>query len=580
MEENMIQLKGIPASPGIAVGKAFFLDKEEFSIKKHSIDKESVESELLRFDEAVNKSNLELNQVKQKISDSMGTKDARIFEAHLLLLKDPVFVEKIKENVKNNLINIEYAVWQATEDLSAFFRNSEDVVLAERAADIYDVGRRILRNLLGKEREILANLKEEVIVIASDLAPSDTAEMRKEKVIGFVTDMGGRTSHVAIMARSLAIPAIVGLKEVTQRVEPDDLIIVDGIQGIVIINPSEEILEKYRQEKEKITIVENELIKLKDVSAKTIDQREITIFANIEVPEEVETAVKYGAQGIGLYRTEFLFLNRKSLPTEEEQFRAYKHVAQIMSPNPVVIRTLDLGGDKFLSQLNVSSEINPSLGCRGIRLCLQNPEIFKVQLRAILRASVFGKLKIMYPLISGIEELRSANTILKEVKEELLSKGIEINKDIEVGSMIEVPSAAITADIIAKESKFFSIGTNDLIQYSLAIDRVNEKIAYLYEPLHPGILRLIKMIVEAADKAGIKVAMCGEMAGDPFFLPILIGLGLKELSMGPISVPKIKDMVINASYEKSKILTEKIMKLASAKEIEEYLQTQGWKLYI
>ena len=570
----MIELKGIAASPGMAIGRTFFLDKEEFAIKKHKIDKKNIDAEIFRFNEAVDKSRFELVEIKKKIVESIGHKNAKIFDAHILVLNDPLFIEKIHNRIKTELLNVEYAVWITTEELSNAFIQSGDSLVSERASDIHDVGRRILRNLLGNEREILASLQEEVIVAAADLAPSDTAQMRKEKVIGFVTDMGGRTSHVAIMARSLEIPAVVGLKEITEKVEPGDLLIVDGNSGTVIVNPENDVLKKYEKEKKKIRVVASELIKLKDVMVRTVDGHEVRLMANIEGPEEIESAINHGAEGVGLYRTEFLYLNRSDLPTEQEQFEAYKYVVYLMKPHPVTIRTLDLGGDKFLSHLNLSPEINPSLGCRGIRLCLNRPDIFKIHLRAILRASIFGNLKIMYPLISGIEELKRANQILEEVKQELTSKGTEFNRDVEVGIMIEVPSAAIIADLLAKETKFFSIGTNDLIQYSLAIDRVNEKIAYLYEPLHPSVLRLIKGVIDTAHNAGIEIGMCGEMASDPLFIPVLLGMGLDEFSMGSISVPVIKEIVRNISLVEAKGLAEKVMNFSSAGEIEEFLRTQ------
>lgn len=571
----MLELKGISASPGIAIGRAFFLDKEEFAIKKHEIAKENIEDEILRFNESLNKSHKEILEIKEKINQSIGIKHARIFEAHLLLLSDPLFVDKVREKIEKEFLSSEYAVWIVTEELSSAFVNSGDSLLAERAIDIHDVGRRVLRNLLGREREILAKIQEEVIVVAADLSPSDTAQMRKEKVIAFVTEMGGRTSHTAIMARSLEIPAVVGLKDVTEKVEPGDLLIVDGNSGLLFINPNEKILKNYKEEKEKFIVLKENLIKLKDVVSETLDGYRVKLFANIEVPEEVEGALQHGAEGIGLYRTEFLYLNRSDLPSEEEQFNAYSYVANLMRPYPVIIRTLDLGGDKFLSQLNLPSEINPSLGCRGIRLCLERVDIFKTQLRAILRANKFGNLKIMYPLISGIEELKRANEVIEEVKDELDSRGIEFNKDIETGIMIEIPSAAMISDFLAKESRFFSIGTNDLIQYSLAIDRVNEKIAYLYEPLHPGILRLIKQVIDTAHNAGIRVGMCGEMAGDPLLIPILLGMGLDEFSMGPVSIPTIKEIIRNTSIAKARELAKNVMNFSSAQEIEEFLGKGG-----
>jgi len=569
----MIELKGIAASPGIAIGKAFFLDKEDFAIKKHIIPELEIPKELSRLDAAIEESKKELLEIKDKMAKSIG-KYAGIFEAHLLLLEDPMFVDRIRELVKTQFLNIEYAVWSVSEEITSTFLNSGDSSLKERAIDVHDVSRRILRNLVGGERKVLAGLKEEVIVVAADLAPSDTAQMRREKVIAFVTDMGGRASHTAIMARSLEIPAVVGLKDITQKSEPGDLLIVDGNSGIVIVNPDSETITRYEEEKKRLEEWKRELLTLKETPAVTPDGHRVRLMANIEVPEEVESSIQYGAEGIGLYRTEFLYLNRQDLPGEEEQFNAYKYVAGVMNPHPVIIRTLDLGGDKFLSTLSLPPEINPSLGCRGIRLCLEREDIFRVQLRAILRASVYGNLKIMYPLVSGVGEIKRANQILESVKKELISQRIDFNADIEVGVMIEVPSAAMIADILAREAKFFSIGTNDLIQYALGIDRVNEKVAYLYEPLHPAVLRLIKMVIDSAHSAGIQIGMCGEMAADPLFAPVLLGMGLDEFSMGPISIPAIKKVIRQTKLLDAKELAEKVMNFSSATEIENYLKNR------
>ncbi|PIZ14502.1 phosphoenolpyruvate--protein phosphotransferase [Candidatus Desantisbacteria bacterium CG_4_10_14_0_8_um_filter_48_22] len=568
----MLELKGIAASPGIAIGKAFFLDKEDFAIKRYTVPKAGIKQEFSRLDAALRDSRKELNELREKMVRSIGLKNARIFEAHLLLLGDPIFIDKIRRTIKASRCNVEAAVWEATEEITDSFLRSKDQFLQERAADIHDVGRRILHKLLGREREILADLKEETIVVAADLAPSDTAQMRREKVIAFVTDMGGRTSHTAIMARSLEIPAVVGLKDITQKADPGDIIVVDGNTGTVLVNPGEDVLLRYKQDREKFIEISTGLSQLREQPAITVDGHRVSLMANIEVPEEVGSALQYGAEGIGLYRTEFLFLNRNDLPDEEEQFEAYRNVARLMDPRPVTIRTLDLGGDKFLSQLNLSQEINPSLGFRGIRLCLELADIFRVQLRAILRASAFGNLKIMYPLISGMDELRRANRILDSVREELSSQGVEFNRGLEVGVMIEVPSAVMIADLLAKEAKFFSIGTNDLIQYALGIDRVNEKIAYLYEPLHPAVLRLVQRVIAGGHNAGIKVSMCGEMAGDPFFVPLLVGMGLDEFSMGPFSIPAVKQVINNTKLSEAKIIAEKAMNFSTAGEVESFLK--------
>jgi phosphotransferase system enzyme I (PtsI) len=448
----------------------------------------------------------------------------------------------------------------------------QDSYLKGRAADIKDVGRRALRNLLGKERETLATLKEEVIVVAHDLSPSDTASMHKEKVIGFATDMGSKTSHTAIMARALEIPAVVGLKNITQEIQAFDTLIVDGSHGSVIINPDEATRKRYRKDRESFELLEHELLKLRDLPAQTLDGHRVTLAANIEVPDEIKYVKEHGGEGIGLYRTEFLYLGRDDLPSVDEQFKAYKEVAQKFSSHSVIIRTLDLGGDKFLSYLNLAPEMNPFLGLRAIRLCLADIPLFKDQLRAILRASPYGNLKIMYPMISGVEEVKRANQILTEVKEELKKKGTPFNENLEVGAMIEIPSAALTCESIAQEVDFFSIGTNDLIQYALAADRVNENIAYLYQPLHPAILQLLKKIIDGAHRAGIWVGMCGEMAGEPLFTPILLGLGLDELSMSPVVVPEVKKIVRSLTLQEAKELSRKALELPTAQEIRALLK--------
>ena len=567
-------LKGIPVSPGIVIGKVFFLDKEDFAIKKYKIKRVEVEGEIKRFRKAISETRGELFKIKQKVSQQIGEKVASIFEAHLLLVEDPLLTREVIQNVGKNLFNVEYVVQEVAEKLATAFSSVDDLYLQERAVDIRDVERRILRNLLGQEREELAHLKEEVVVIAYDLSPSDTAQMHKEKVIGFATDIGGRTSHTAIMARSLEIPAVVGLKNMSEKVQTGDTIIIDGNEGVVIVNPERKVRERYSKLQKKIEIIERKLRKLKDLPAETIDKHRVILSANIEVPEEIGSVLKHGAEGVGLYRTEFFYLNRSDLPGEEEQFSLYREVARKMKPHSVIMRTLDLGGDKFLSHLELPQEINPFMGWRAIRLCLERKDIFKIQLRAILRASMYGDLKIMYPLISGMEEFRQAQAILKEVKRELGEESIPFNKDISVGAMIEVPSAALIADILAKEADFFSLGTNDLIQYTLAIDRVNEKIAYLYQPLHPAVLRLIKRVVEAAHQEGIWVGMCGEMASDISFTPILVGLGIDELSMGAVSVPEVKKIIRSITLKEAQEIVNKILSFSTTKEINKFLKQE------
>lgn len=574
----MKQLKGIPASPGVVTGKVFFLDKEEFEIKRRRIRKDMVSKNISCFQEALTKTEEEIKEIRAQVAKRLGEEEAYIFDAHLLILKDPYLIKKVTQRVEEELVNVEYIFSQVVETFRETFSSMEDSYLKGRAADIKDVGGKVLRNLLGKERETLATLKEEVIVVAHDLSPSDTASMHKEKVIGFATDMGAKTSHTAIMARALEIPAVVGLKNITQEAEALDTLIVDGSHGLVIINPDEETRKRYRKDKKSFEAFEHELLKLRDLPAQTLDGHRIILAANIEVPEEIKYVKEHGGEGIGLYRTEFLYLGRNDLPSVDEQYKAYKEVAQELAPHPVIIRTLDLGGDKFLSHLNLAPEMNPFLGLRAIRLCLADIPLFKDQLRAILKASTYGNLKIMYPMISGIEEVKRANQILAEVKEELQKKGIPFNENLEVGAMIEIPSAALTCESIAQEVDFFSIGTNDLIQYALAIDRVNENIAYLYQPLHPAVLGLLKRIIDEAHKAGIWVGMCGEMAGEPLFTLILIGLGLDELSMSPIVIPEVKKVLRSLTLREAKELTRKALKLPTAQQIESLLQKRVRKI--
>jgi phosphotransferase system enzyme I (PtsI) len=413
-----------------------------------------------------------------------------------------------------------------------------------------------------------------VIVIANDLSPSDTASLSREKVLGFATDIGGSTSHTAIMAKALEIPAVVGLEKITTLVKTGDKVIVDGTKGLVVINPDDETVSRYERRKDDITHIAESLLELKDKPAITKDGQRVHILANIELPNEVESAIAHGAEGVGLYRTEFLYLNRADLPSEEEQYQCYKKVGLRIAPNPVIIRTMDLGGDKFVSQLELSQEINPFMGWRAIRFSLARPKIFKVQLRAILRASVYGSLKLMYPLISGLEELQQANKILCEVKEDLTKEGIPFNRDIEVGAMIEVPSAVVIAEFLAREVDFFSVGTNDLIQYSIAVDRVNEKIAYLYEPTHPAVLRLLKNTIDAAEKANISIGMCGEMAGDPLLAPLLLGLGLKEFSCSPLNVLEMKKIISLLNFDQCEEIAREALTLTKSKEVFNFLKNK------
>lgn len=570
MKKKEIILKGIPASPGIVSGKAFLYGREQYTISRRLIKEEQIQNELKRFKDALIQTKNEILDIKKRISEEMSAKHAQIFSAHLLVIEDSMLIEEVISKLKKEKLSIEYVFQDVLRRYIKVFSEMDDEYLKERISDINDVGRRILRNLIGAREDVLSNLKEKVIVIAYDLSPSDTATMHKRNVKGFATDIGGRTSHTAIMAKSLEIPAVVGLEILTKKVESGDEIIIDGTHGIIVVNPAPRTMKRYEQDREKFIAFAKHLLELKDLPCVTLDGKNIGLAANIEVPEDVPSVMAHGADGIGLYRTEYFYMNRKDLPTEEEQFKAYSSVARRMKPNPVTIRTMDLGGDKFLSQLDVPQQMNPFLGWRAIRFCLARPDIFKAQLRAILRASAFGKLRLMYPMISGIGELRQANVLLEDSKKELKKEGLAFDENMEVGAMIEVPSAALTSDILAKEADFFSIGTNDLIQYSLAVDRVNEKIAYLYEPTHPAILRLIKSVIDNGHKAGIWVGMCGEMGGDIIMTIILLGLGLDEFSTSPIATPEIKRVIRSVTISQAEEVAHGALALSTGKEVEAY----------
>jgi phosphoenolpyruvate-protein phosphotransferase (PTS system enzyme I) len=567
--------KGVAASPGITIGRALVIDQAEVQVRKTRVPESQVEEELGRLELAVAATRQEIEAVKQKVAEEVGPKEAEIFNAYLHILDDPLLIAASKERVRKERCNAEYTLQQVAAGLAKQFTDSADEYLQERAADLNDVVARLVRNLTGQPSARVAEIKDEVVVVAKDLAPSQTAAMRRERVLGFATDAGGRTSHVAIMARSLEIPAVVGMKDITQRVATGDLLVVDGSSGTVHVNPDAKTLEKFRQAQIKMQQTARKLKKWNTLNAVTLDGYRLQVAANLELPQEVHQAVKYGAEGIGLFRTEFLYLNRAELPTEDEQFEAYKLVAQKCLPYATIIRTLDLGGDKIASRLGGGREANPFLGLRAIRLCLANVDLFKVQLRAILRASNFGKVKIMFPLISDVEEFRRACAVVDEVRQELVKRRVPFDKSVETGSMIELPSAAVTADALAKEADFFSIGTNDLIQYTLAADRVNEKVAYLYNPLHPAILRLIKTVVEAGRAERIWTGMCGEMASDPALAPLLVGLGLDEFSTGPAFVPQIKKAIRETTFAKARELAQAALACATTAEVEAILERSG-----
>ena len=564
--------KGIAASPGITIGKVYILEKENFCILEYKIEKEGVRGEIRRFKEAVEEAKKQLQEIEKKAREKIGVRESYIFRAHLSILEDPLLIGGTLSRIRRQRLNAETCLSNTLRDFPSRFASAQTGLIKERFRDVEDIGERIMANLLNKPTFTLSHLEENIIIVAHDLAPSDTVSMQKDKVLGFATNVGGRTSHTAIIARSLEIPAVVGLRDITKKTKPGSTIIVDGNTGRVIISPTVRQIERYQKRQEKFLFYRKRLEAIRDLPAQTLDGREVELAVNIAGPEEIDVALENGAEGVGLYRTEYLYMNRTTLPTEEEQLQAYKVVAQKAIPNTVIIRTLDLGGDKFISHFPVPQEINPFMGWRAIRLCLEKVDIFKVQLRAILRASHFGKVKVMYPMISGVEEVRKANKILLEVKKELSEKKIPFAEDIDVGAMIEIPSAAITADLIAKEVDFFSLGTNDLIQYTLAVDRVNEKVAYLYQPSHPTILRLIDNVVKFAHRQNIWVGACGEMSSDPLFLLILLGLGVDEFSVSPSSLLEIKKVIRGIRWDETEEIVSKLLKLSTSYQTRSFAQ--------
>lgn len=564
-------LQGIGASKGIAMAPILLLKEEKVTIPEVNVKNPEIEIE--RFKDALNLSKNQLEKIKILAEEKMGKDKAEIFGAHLLVLADPELVTTVENGIKDEGKNAEFILDRTVKTFVEMFKSMDNEYMKERAADIDDVGGRVLKNLLGIEMINISKLDEEVIIVAHDLAPSDTAQMDKDKVRGFITDIGGRTSHTAIMARSLEIPAVVGLGDITNKVKNGDFVIINGETGEVLLNPSEDVVSEYKEKQKKYIEYRAKLMELKDRATETTDGKHVELGANIGTPKDLSGVINNGGEGIGLYRTEFLYMDRTSLPTEYEQFEAYKAVLEGMEGKPVVIRTLDIGGDKEIPYLNLPKEMNPFLGYRALRICLDKTEIFKTQLKALLRASIYGNLKIMYPMVSGIEEVRQANSILEEAKTELEVKGVQYSKDFEVGIMIEIPTAALTSDILAKEVDFFSIGTNDLIQYSTAVDRMNQNIAHLYTPYHPGVLRMIKMVIENGHKEGIWVGMCGEAAGELPLIPVLLGMGLDEFSMSSTSILPARELISKLSTDKAKEITDKALSLATATEIEEYLNS-------
>lgn len=564
-----IQLNGIAASPGIAIAKAYQLVTPDLSFEK--VTTENTEEEISRLEQALEISRTELEKIKEHTENKLGEDHAAIFSAHLLILNDPELINPMKEKIETDKVIAATAVEEVSTMFIDMFENMDNEYMRERAADIKDVTKRVMAHILGVTFPNPALIDEEVVIIAEDLTPSDTAQLNREFVQGFATDIGGRTSHSAIMARSLEIPAVVGTKNITESVSQNDLIIIDGLEGNVIVHPTDEELATYREKQEAYAKQREEWAKLKDEPTITKDGVQVELAANIGTPDDVAGALLNGAEGVGLYRTEFLYMGKSELPSEEEQFEAYKSVLEQMGDKPVVVRTLDIGGDKELDYMDLPKELNPFLGFRAIRFCLENENVFRPQLRALLRASAFGNLKIMFPMIATLEEFRRAKGILLDEKEKLAAEGIKVAENIEVGIMVEIPSTAVTAAQFAKKVDFFSIGTNDLIQYTMAADRMNEQVSYLYQPYHPAILNLVNNVIEAAHKEGKWAGMCGEMAGDPIAVPILLGLGLDEFSMSATSILPARTQLSKLSKEQIASHKEELLAMGTTDEVVEFI---------
>ncbi|HHT05754.1 MAG TPA: phosphoenolpyruvate--protein phosphotransferase [Hydrogenispora sp.] len=561
--------KGVPASPGIALGPALVLPKKQFQLEKKII--QDVTAEKDRFHQALTAAKTRIEGLIALAQEQEQTETAKIFEAHRMVLEDPELITGVEQQIDQEKVNAEFALETTVNFYINLLSQANSAYMRERVADLKDVANQVLQFLAGGGPQI-PEIKEDCIIVAAELTPSDTALLPLDKVQGFITEVGGPTSHTAIIARSLELPAVVGVKKITASVQSGDHLIIDGEQGAVFVNPDSDTIAVYRQKQEVLHRQKKELASLKTLAAQTKSGKTIKLLANVGEPWELPKALEYGADGIGLFRTEYLFLNRDTLPTEEEQFQAYKEVLVQMEGKPVVIRTLDIGGDKNLPSLNLETEMNPFLGLRGIRLCLKNKTVFTTQLRALYRASVHGQLKIMFPMISSLEEYRAAVKCAEEVRAQLIEEGHPVSGHVPIGIMVEVPSTAIMTDLFAKEVDFVSIGTNDLTQYTLAVDRMNEQISHLYTPFHPAVLRLIKMVIAQARDGGIEVSMCGEMAGDPRFTSLLIGLGLESFSMSPSALLAVKKQVRAAKSTTAKALAQKVLALPTAEEIRAALE--------
>lgn len=563
---------GVPSSPGLAIGKAYTLNETEISIDKSKIENKDIKTETEKIEKAFEASKAQIEKIYQKALDTVGTEDAEIIQAHLMIVDDPTFLDGIKEKIENELLKAEYALTISIEEQVELFKAIEDPYIKERAADISDVGTRILKNLMGVQIKDISNMEEDVIIVGREITPSLMATVDRQHVKGIISEIGGATAHTAILARNMDIPAILGAKGILSLVKDGQLISMDGSKAVIDLELNHEKIDEIEKRIDLQKKIKYELQKLKGIETKTKDGHKVELAANIGMPEDAEKAMENAAEGVGLFRTEFLYMDRDKAPNEEEQFESYKKAVETMEGRPVIIRTLDIGGDKEIPYFNLPKEENPFLGWRAIRICLEDHELFKTQLRAILRASVYGKIRIMYPMIAGVDEVRKANKVLEQAKAELRQKGQKYDENIEVGIMVEIPSAAIAADMIVKDVDFFSIGTNDLTQYTLAVDRGNEKVSGIYKSFHPAVLRLIQNVIEVSHKHNKFTGMCGELAGNPLAAVLLLGMGLDEFSMSPSSVLKVKKIINSVDMAYAKEVAENVMKLDNAGDIEKYLK--------
>ena len=558
-------IKGIGASSGIAIAKAYKLVMPDLTVTKVTV--EDAEAEIKKFDDAMSQTAKELESIKEAAAKNLSAEEAAVFDAHALVLQDPELKTQVEDKIRNEKINADAALDEVANTFIAMFESMDDDYFRERAADIKDVSRHLLANLLGKSLPNPALIDEEVVIIADDLTPSDTAQLNKNLVRGFATNIGGRTSHSAIMARSLEIPAVVSCKTITDETNDADMVVLDGEAGIVIINPSDDEIKEYQAKREAFIAYKEELKKMKNEKSVTLDDHHVELVANIGSPKDIQGVLDNGGEGVGLFRTEFLYMESAQLPTEEEQFNVYKEVLEGLEGKPAVVRTLDIGGDKEIEAIDLPKEMNPFLGVRAVRLCFQREDIFRVQLRALLRASVYGDLRIMFPMIATLDEFRKAKGILMEEKEKLISEGIEVSDTLQVGIMIEIPAAAVLADQFAKEVDFFSIGTNDLVQYTFAADRMSSGVSYLYQPFHPSILRLVKHVIDSAHAEGKWTGMCGEMAGEAIAAPLLIGLGLDEFSMSATSILSQRKLIRSMKKSEMNELAAKAINCGTMEEV-------------